>query len=65
MIIATSVLILLVIISVGYFSGQLMSNAADDEELYYENLYTISTKLISTTPTVRGSFSMTMAFTGL
>ncbi|MCR4896878.1 MAG: hypothetical protein K5891_08915 [Lachnospiraceae bacterium] len=43
--IAASTLILMVVISVGYFSGQLLANSAEDNDLYYEKLYQISSKL--------------------
>ncbi|MBR6381763.1 MAG: hypothetical protein IKS07_08855 [Lachnospiraceae bacterium] len=45
--IAAATLILMVVISVGYFSGQLLANSAEDNDLYYEKLYQISSKLIN------------------
>ena len=40
-------LILMLIGSVGFFTGQIMSTSSSDEELYFNNLYTISSDLIN------------------
>ena len=47
-ILGTSIILIAVILaSIIYFSSQLTKTAAQDEELYYDRLYTISTKLIN------------------
>ncbi len=40
-------LILMLIGSIGFFTGQIMSTSSSDEELYFNNLYTISSDLIN------------------
>ena len=44
---AAIILIAVIVASIIYFSGQLSKTVSQDEELYYDRLYTISSKLIS------------------
>ncbi|MBR6359626.1 MAG: hypothetical protein IKS11_08250 [Lachnospiraceae bacterium] len=46
-IIAASALFLMIIGSVGYFSGQLMTNTKKDEALYYDQLFTITSEILN------------------
>ncbi len=46
-IIAASALFLMIIGSVGYFSGQLMANTKKDEALYYDQLFTITSEILN------------------
>ena len=41
------VLILMLVASIGYLTGQVMSTASQNQELYYDHLYTISSDLIN------------------
>ncbi|MCR4789327.1 MAG: hypothetical protein K5888_12160 [Lachnospiraceae bacterium] len=45
--IASLSLIAVIVASIWYFSNQLISASQKDEELYFERLYTISSKLIN------------------
>ena len=47
LLVAGGLLIVMLIASIGYFTGQVMSTSKDDEELYYTNLYDISQSLIN------------------
>lgn len=46
-IIAAATLFLMIIASVGYFSGQLMANTKKDEALYYDQLFTITSEILN------------------
>ena len=45
--VSVGLLILMLIGSIGFFTGQIMSTSNSDEELYFNNLYTISSDLIN------------------
>ncbi len=45
--VAVGLLIAMLIGSIGYFTGQIMSTSSEDEELYYDHLYDISQNLIN------------------
>lgn len=45
--VAGGLLIVMLIASIGYFTGQIMSTSREDEKLYYEHLYDISQNLIN------------------
>ena len=45
--VAGGLLIVMLIASIGYFTGQIMSTSREDEKLYYTNLYDISQSLIN------------------
>ena len=47
LLVAGGLLIVMLISSIGYFTGQIMSTSREDEELYYEHLYDISQNLIN------------------
>ncbi len=47
LIIAGGILIAMLIASIGFFTGQIVATSSEDEELYYDHLYTISTTLIN------------------
>ena len=44
---AAGILIALLIASIGYFSGQILSTSKQDEDIYFTKLYTISSDLIN------------------
>ncbi|MCR4617304.1 MAG: hypothetical protein K5669_03825 [Lachnospiraceae bacterium] len=45
--IAGGLLIAMLVASIGFFTGQIMSTSDSDEELYFDHLYTISSDLIN------------------
>ena len=47
LLIAGGLLIVMLIASIGFFSGQVMSTSNEDEDLYYEHLYEISSTIIN------------------
>jgi len=44
---AVGVLIAVLIASIGFFSGQILATSNEDEDIYYNKLYTISSELIN------------------